>query len=175
MHSIELIVDDETDRQVRTQWVALDEAGLPSQARHAGASNRPHITLALTDTLTGDVIHRLAATTADLPIPITLGGLLLFGATRVVLARHVVASIALLDLQSRVFAALSDPVDPHHTFAPGQWTPHVTLARRLRPDQVGSALTQLNPLEPITGELTRARRWDIAAKQEQWLGQGESP
>jgi len=169
VHSVEVILDDDMDRKIRAEWAALAEAGLPSQARHTGASNRPHITLALSDTLTDDVARRLAAIMADLPIPVTLGGLLLFGTTRVVLARHVISSAALLDLQSRVSAALADPVDPHHTFAAGRWTPHVTLARRLRPDQVGSALTHLDPLPPLPGELVRARRWDMAAKTEQWL------
>ena len=157
MHSVEVILDDDSDRQVRAEWAALAAAGLPSQARHTGASNRPHITLALSDTLSEGVARRLAAAVADLPIPITLGGLLLFGTTRVVVARQVIASPALLDLQSRVRAALADPVDPHHTFGTGRWTPHVTLARRLLPDQIGTALTLLAPLPPITGVVIRAR------------------
>jgi 2'-5' RNA ligase len=169
VHSVELILDDDTDRAIRSEWAALSAAGLPSQSRHTGASNRPHITFALSDTLTEDVAHRLGRVSADLPIPVTLGGLLLFGTTRVVLARQVVVSTALLALQSRVCAALDDPVDPHETFGPGRWTPHVTLARRLRSDQVGSALTQLTPLAPITGQLVRARRWDIAEKREEYL------
>jgi 2'-5' RNA ligase len=169
VHSVEVILDDDTDRQIRAEWAVLAEAGLPSQARHTGASNRPHVTLALTETLTEQVADRLAVAVADLPIPVTLGGLLLFGTSRVVLARLVVPSAALLDLQSRVRAALDYPVDPHGTFGPGRWTPHVTLARRLRSDQLGIALTQLGVLAPISGELVRARRWDIAAKREQWL------
>jgi 2'-5' RNA ligase len=170
VYSVEMVLDDDTDRRVRAEWTRLAEAGLPSQARHTGASNRPHITLALSDTISDDVARRLAATVADLPIPVTLVGLLLFGTTRVVLARHVIASAALLDLQSRVSADLADPVDPHGTFAAGRWTPHVTLARRLRADQVGDALTRLDPLPPISGELVRARCWDIATKTEHWLG-----
>ena len=170
MHSVELILDDDTDRQVRAEWAALAAAGLPSQARHTGASNRPHITLALSDTLTEDVAHRLGAAcrpTSRFPSP--SAGCCSSARRGWCWPGRSIASAALLDLQSRVRAALDDPVDPHDTFGPGRWTPHVTLARRLRPDQIGTALTQLTPLAPITGELVRARRWDIAAKQEQWL------
>jgi hypothetical protein len=45
----------------------------------------------------------------------------------------------------------------------------VTLARRLTADQVGAALTVLGAAPTLTGQLVRARRWDITAKQETWL------
>ena len=175
MHSIELILDDDTDRRIRAEWAALADAGLPSQARHTGESNRPHITLALSQTLPEDVATRLASAVAELPIPVTIGGLLLFGTKRVVLARLAIPSAALLALQAGIVAALSDPVDPHDTFAPGRWTPHVTLARRLDLDQLGPALRQLGTIRPIHGRLIRARRWDMVDKQEHWLGQDVSP
>ena len=170
MHSVELVLDDETDQRIRQQWAALAEAGLPSQARHTGESNRPHITLALSQTLSAEVATRLASAVDDLPIPIVVGGLLLFGARRIVLARLAIPSAALLALQARVTTALSDPVDPHDTFGAGRWTPHVTLARRLDPDQLGAALRQLGAVTPIHGRLVRARRWDMAEKREHWLG-----
>ena len=169
MQSVELTFDEESDRQIRAQWAALAEAGLPSQARHTGASNRPHITLALTNTVIGDVPSRLAAALATLPLPITLGGLLVFGSRRFVLARQAVPSTGLLDAQLQVTAALDDGLDPHQTFGPGRWTPHVTLARRLTAGQVGAALTVLGAVAPISGDLVRARRWDIKDKQEHWL------
>ena len=85
---------------------AVAVAGLPSQARHTGASNRPHITLALTDTITDDVERRLADAASRLPIPVALGALLIFGARRFVLARLVVPSAGLLDLQAGVLRSL---------------------------------------------------------------------
>ena len=74
MHSVELTLDDDTDRRIRTEWATLADAGLPSQARHTGESNRPHITLALSETLSADVAARLATAVADLPIPVPVGG-----------------------------------------------------------------------------------------------------
>ena len=172
MHSIEVVLDDDTDRQVRAQWHELALAGLPSQARHTGESNRPHITLALAGAVSAQVDRRLLRVAAGLPVPVTLGGLLIFGGRRFVLARLVVPSVALLDLQRSVVQSLDEPVDPQHTFGPGGWTPHVTLARGLTADQVGSALTVLGAMPMLTGQLVLARRWDITAKQETWLGNG---
>jgi 2'-5' RNA ligase len=169
VHSVELIVDDDTDRRIRAEWAALADAGLPTQARHTGESNRPHITVALSQTMTRQAADRLAVVVAELPLPITIGGLLLFGTKRVVLARLAIPSPALLALQAGIAAALDDPVDPHDTFAPGRWTPHVTLGRRLDPDQLGPALRQLAAAASIHGRLVRARCWDMVAKQEYWL------
>jgi hypothetical protein len=170
MHSVEIVLDQDTDRQVRAQWQLLALAGLPSQARHADESNRPHITVALAETLSTEVERRLVDATLVLPIPVTLGGLIVFGARRFVLARLAVPSTALLGLQVGMVRSLDEPVDPHRNFAPGRWTPHVTLARRLSADQVGLALTVLGPVEPLSGQLVRLRRWDIQAKQAHWLG-----
>lgn len=45
VQTVELLPDAVTDSVVRTQWGALLAAGLPSQARHTGATNAPHVTL----------------------------------------------------------------------------------------------------------------------------------
>ncbi|MFK9307191.1 hypothetical protein ACJEJT_24100, partial [Escherichia coli] len=52
--SLELVLDEAADAEIRREWTLLDEAGLPSQAQHTGASNRPHITL-LVRTALGDL------------------------------------------------------------------------------------------------------------------------
>ncbi|MET0863287.1 MAG: 2'-5' RNA ligase family protein [Nakamurella sp.] len=170
MHSVELVLDDKTDQQIRAQWSELAAAGLPSQARHTGATNRPHITLALAGTLDATDVVQLTVAATALPMPVTIGGLLIFGAHRFVLARLVIPSAALLDLQGAITQALAEPVDPHHTFAAGRWTPHVTLARRLSADQLAEALTVLGEVSALDGMASRARRWDMTAKVESWIG-----
>jgi len=170
MQSIELVPDDVTAGRIRRQWAALERAGLPSQSRHTGASNRPHVTLALTDTMSADVESGLLDAVAGLPMPMTVGGLLLFGSSRYVLARSAVPSAELLLLQATVTASLRDGPDPHRTFGPGRWTPHITLAKRLTAQQVALALAALGDVPAISGEWVRARLWDITAKREQWLG-----
>lgn len=169
MHTLEVVVDDRTDRAIRDQWAALADAGLPSQARHRAASNRPHVSLALTAAI-GPAVERALQQVADmLPLPITVGGLLVFGSQKYVLARAVVPSAALLELQGTIGAALDEQTDPRGHFAPGRWTPHITLARRLTAAQVADALTVLGDVPAIDGELAAARRWDMTGKQETWV------
>ncbi len=169
MHSVELVPDDRTDAAIRDQWAALLNAGLPSQGRHRGASNRPHITIGLADTLLPSDLVRLAAASAALPLQVTVGGLLIFGGRRFVLARLAVPGLDLLRLQGDLQAAMAEPVDPHGQFSAGRWTPHITLARRLTAGEVGAALQVLGEVPPLVGSLTAARRWDMVAKREEWI------
>jgi len=180
MYSIELVLAGAADRAVRDDWAALQQAGLPSQARHTGASNRPHLTLALTASAPAPVRARLAAIADVLPLPTTVGSLIVFGRRRpseagrasrpaFILSRLVVPDRAVLTLQERVVAALDDPVDRHGTFGAGAWTPHVTLGRRMTADQVAAALTVLGAAD-VPGTFGRTRLWDMAEHQEHWLG-----
>ncbi|RYJ05522.1 MAG: hypothetical protein EON52_11120 [Actinomycetales bacterium] len=52
------------------------------------------------------------------------------------------------------------------TTAPGAWTPHVTLARRLDPAQLAAAFAALaeRPRE-LEGSIAVARRWDGDARR----------
>lgn len=173
MFSVELVPDGAADTAVRADWAALAEAGLPSQARHTGVSNRPHVTLALAATAPEPVRQRLSALAGELPLPVTAGSVLVFGRRQFVLARLAGPDAELLHFQRRVVAALDDPVDRHGDFAAGAWTPHLTLARRLRADQVAAALGVLGP--GGRGRLHRLRLWDMTERQEHWLGDGPVP
>lgn len=169
VHSVEVVLDERTDHAIRDQWAVLMDAGLPSQGRHRGASNRPHITVALADTLDADDLSRLMAAVSALPMAVTVGGLLLFGGRRFVLSRLAVPSSDLLGLQRDLAGALAAPADANGSFAAGRWTPHITLAKRLTADQVAEALTVLGDVPTLLGTIPGARRWDMVAKQEQWI------
>ena len=43
---------------------------------------------------------------------------------------------------------------------PGQWTAHVTLARRVVPAQLGRAMRIVGKPTEIVGSVTGLRRWD---------------
>lgn len=179
MYSVELVLDGPAETAVRADWAALLDAGLPSQGRHTGTSNRPHLTLALTATAPEPVLVRLAAIGAVLPLPVTVGAVLVFGhrpvrearrASRsaLVLSRLAVPDHALLTLQQEVVAALDEPVDRHGTFTAGAWTPHVTLGRRFTAAQVAAALAVVGA-GSTPGTIRRLRLWDMSAHREQWL------
>jgi 2'-5' RNA ligase len=172
VQSVELLLSDNLDAAVRAQWQALAAADLPSQARHTGASNRPHVTLAVTQTTWDhDTETRLAevAATFALPLPVLLGGVIVFGpAHRHVLALLMVPSAGLLALQAAIITSIGDvPQIPAHT-APGQWTPHVTLARGLKSDQLPTALRALSGTATgdQDGEAVTVRRWDGQTRRE---------
>lgn len=156
--SIELLLDPDSEETVRADWQRLADAGLSSLAAHTSPSNRPHLTLLVRPTL-ADL--GFADAVARLPIPMRLGAPVLFGAgDRRVLARQVVPTEELLTLHRDVHVAAGAGPDAAHT-VPGEWTPHVTLARRMRLETLPEALGVLGP--EIDGELAALRRWDAAS------------
>ncbi len=166
-HSVELLLDVDTDRTVRDRWDALTEVGIRSQAAHRGPSNRPHVTVGVAAAISDAVDAELTAIAATmLPLPCRIGAPVLFGHDPFVLARLVVASAELLELQARVHRICL----PHMTSGPfphacpGSWTPHVTLARRLRAAQLERALPLAG--DDLDATFVRLRRWDGDTKTE---------
>lgn len=165
VQSVELTLDAVSDAEVRREWQALVDAGLPSQALHRGASNRPHVTLAalpvLDDAACGAALAD--ACRGALPLPLRLGAVVLFGRDPYVLVRSVIATRPLLALHEVVAAAVGTP--PGTNLSPGLWTPHVTLARRMPGADLPAALAVL-PVRELDVVAVGVRRWDGDAKRE---------
>ncbi|WP_042939352.1 2'-5' RNA ligase family protein [Rhodococcus sp. AW25M09] len=167
VQSAELLLDAGLDAAVRREWAALSDAELPSQNRHRGESNRPHITMAVASWMP-DAVDDGAAVRFD-PFQVRLGGLVVFGGRTITLARLVVPSNDLLDLHARMFEAVGERSLDH--LQPGRWTPHVTLARRLTPEEAGDAVRLLSRnIEDLLGSAVALRRWDGEAKREWRIG-----
>jgi len=178
--TVELLLDEATERAVRAEWQALAAAGLSSLAAHTAPSNRPHVTLLVRPELGPFAVTERAA------FPVVLGAPLLFGSgDRRVLARSVLPSRELLELHAAVHAAAGPGAprvgsgndapragsggdapragsggDAPHT-APGEWMPHVTLARRLKVADLERALPLLGG--ELHGRALSLRRWDAAS------------
>ena len=168
--SVELLLDDAADRDIRAQWNLLGDAGLPTSRRvQPSPSHAPHVTLWAGDLVDPADDQALPGLFADLDLELVVGNLLLFGPRRsgYVLVRQTVASAALLDLQQRVVRTLCTRAYPG--FEDGRWTPHVTLARRVGLDQVGPSLAVLAGSPPeLLARVRQARRWDSDRRQT-WL------
>lgn len=150
MRSIELVFDAQTEARIRDDWARLAAAGMSSLAAHTASSNRPHLTLAAGAEL------QPPTRPVPLPGPVAFGGLVLFPhADRVVLAWSVVHTPELDALHRAVHTQAKDALP---TSLPGAWTPHVTLARRLRLPQLGEAVALLG--EPFAGRAAGIRFWD---------------
>lgn len=190
--SIELLFDSETECAVRADWERLAAAGHSSLAAHRAPSNRPHLTLLARPA--GRHAPRataFAGAAALLPVTILLAEPIVFAhGDRGVLARRVVPTPELRMLQATVHSAAEarireeigtreggfpairpperrNPPESFHT-SPGEWMPHVTLARRLRLSALDDALALLaDPGEegpPLAGVGEGLRHWDGSAR-----------
>ena len=164
--SVELMLDDAADTEIRAQWDRLGDAGLPTARRtEPSPSHAPHLTLWAGDLVDEADEQVLPELFADLDLELVIGGLLLFGPRRggYVLVRQVVASKALLDLQQRMVRICRTRAYPG--FEVGRWSPHITLARRVGVDRVGPSLAALAGSTPeLVAQVRRARRWDSDRK-----------
>jgi hypothetical protein len=164
LSSIDLTFDDATEAAVRGEWDALERAGFSSLAAHRADSNRPHVTLVVGTPL--ELLGRPPSTV--LPLPVTIGAPVLFGSgDRRVLARLVTPTSALLDLQAAVHASVRQEGLVEHSH-PGRWVAHVTLARRIRLDDLAAALALLG--DDIEAEATGIRLWNAAERTAAPLG-----
>lgn len=169
VQSVELLADGATDDWIWTQWRALEAAGLPSQVRHGSLTNWPHVTLAVADEIPPAVDRGLAAEVATaLPLPMRVGGVIWFPGRRHVVARAVIASAELLDLHAAVSHLLEGLEGRGARMAPRAWTPHITLARGVRTEQLPDVMAALAGVEGVAeereGTFAVCRRWDSDAK-----------
>lgn len=170
VQSVELLLDEQLEGAVRAQWEQLAAAGLRSLGTAGGGTqHRPHITVGVAAEIYPRVEKQLPRLVAEaLPLRIRLGGLVVFGAGSLVLARLVTVSTPLLAVHRSVDHLLGQcPGTPSH-MGDGAWTPHVTLARRMTAPDVGRAIELLANRRDTTGEAVAARRWDGVEKRE-WL------
>ncbi|KGI68157.1 2'-5' RNA ligase family protein [Mycolicibacterium rufum] len=171
-HSVEVLFDAATEAAIRGLWDALAAAGVPSQAGHTAPSNRPHVTLTVAEQLDDAVDAALHPMLEHLPLPCVIGAPMLFGGRRTVtLVRLVVPSSELLALHADVHRVCVPhmPKGPLPHADPGRWTPHVTLARRVGPDQLPVAMAVPDVGRDLEGLVTGLRHWDGNAKVEHWI------
>lgn len=168
VHSIELVFDPDTEAAIRQTWKALAAAGIPSQA----PASRPHVTLAVAEAIAADVDALLAPLCTRLPLPCLIGAPVLFGRGSVVFARLVVPIGELLDLHAQVHRLCAPHLRPAPmpNSLPGQWTGHVTMARRVGGAQLGRALRIAGRPTQIECSFVGLRRWDGNKKVEHPIG-----
>ena len=162
-HSIELLLDPDSEVAIRADWRALDDAGLPSQVRVKSPTNRPHVTLLAAERISPEVDDVLRGIADRLPVACVVGAPLVFGGPRHTLARLIVPSADLIALHDEVFR-LSVPYlsgEPFPHCRPGHWTAHATLGRRLTAEEVGAAMAVINAIgNDFPGAAVGLRRWD---------------
>jgi hypothetical protein len=158
VRSIELLFDPDTEAAVRHIWDDLAAAELPSKT----PAGRPHVTLIAAEHVDAAVDELLPAVARQLPLRCAIGAPVLFGQAHVVFTRLVVPSSELLNLHAEVHRLCGPHLTPgpmDHSL-PGQWTAHVTLARRVGGPALEHALRIASQPAQIDGSFAGLRRWD---------------
>ncbi|MGV9801166.1 2'-5' RNA ligase family protein [Mycobacterium sp. NPDC003449] len=168
VHSVELVFDPDTEAAVRRIWDELRDAGIPSQAPAA----RPHATLTVGQHIDPEAESALAPMLDRFPMPCRLGATLIFGRSAGVLARLLVPTRDLLAVHAEVYRICVPLVTPAPlpNAQPGQWTPHVTLARHLAAARLATALRIAGRPPEIAGTVIGLRRWDGDKRAEHPIG-----
>lgn len=168
VHSIELVFDDGTEAVIRRIWNDLAAAGIPSQA----PASRPHATMAVAERIDPEVDALLAPVVQQLPGDCKIGAPVLFGRAKVVLARLLVPTTQLLTAHGEVHRLCRPHMvpGPMANSTPGNWTAHITMARRVGGAQLGRALRIVGRPTEITGSIRGLRRWDGNNKAEYLIG-----
>ena len=162
--SLELLLDPDLEARIRAEWQALAAAGFSSLAAHTSPSNRPHITCVVRPSIPPFSRAELNAA-VSLPLDLEIGEPIFFGeGDRRVLARSVVPTAQLIDFHTALHTLVGDGVvDAPHT-RPGQWVPHISLARRIRTADIPQALQLIDDAHAsppsVVATATHLRRWD---------------
>lgn len=164
VHSIEVLFDRDTEAAIRRIWADLATADIPSQA----PASRPHVTLAVAERIAPDVDALLRPVAQQLPLRCAVGASLLFGRSNAVLARLIVPTAELLAVHAEVHRICGPYLlpGPMRNSLPGQWTAHVTLARRVGGAQLGRAVRIAGRPSELRGSFAGLRRWDGSKRVE---------
>ena len=166
-----LTFDAETDVAVRGLWQAQADAGLAGLM--PGSGYPPHMTLLLAEDGDIDGMRAALALLAREMPPLLVSFLAIgvFPAEYGVVFLAPVANRELLDAHAAIWAA----VHPHLAnlydhYRPGVWVPHVTLAYRLPPEQIGPAASFLaHSAWPRAGQVTSILFGDFQVGSESHL------
>ncbi|MGV0769762.1 2'-5' RNA ligase family protein [Mycobacterium syngnathidarum] len=168
VHSVELVFDADTEAVVRGIWDELRDKDIPSQA----PASRPHATLTVAQRIDAEADTVLADLVDRFPLPCRLGATLIFGRSAGVLARLLVPTDELLGVQAdayRLCLPFMEPAPMPHA-EPENWTPHVTLARRVAPARLTTAVRIAGRPAEIVGQVTGLRHWDGDKRVEHPIG-----
>jgi 2'-5' RNA ligase len=155
--------DGEADAAVRRLWQRLADAGLPSLATRTHRRHRPHVSLAVAESLADVDPGSLRSVLMSGRPTLSLYTLSTFPAATGVLFLGVQVTAELLAFHADVHAALGgQPIRQWAYYLPGNWIPHCALAEGLDRSEAGRALELLADYRPITAEVTSAGIKDTA-------------
>lgn len=149
--AVELLFDERLENRVRGLWRRLAALGISTPDQWPGPKRRPHISLAVCDSLEpshGEELARAAAPVAGVPIRMEAAGWFSGGVFYLAPAW----STELTSTQAALWERVSSwSVGPWPEYEPGRWVAHCTLATRLDPALLSPALTAVTEYSPLVG------------------------
>ncbi len=155
--------DGQADAAVRQLWQRLADAGLPSLATRTHRRHRPHVSLAVAESLTDADPAPLRSMLMSRRPALSLYTLSTFPEATGVLFLGVLVTAELLAFHADMHAALDgQPIRHWAYYLPGNWIPQCALAEGLDRPETGRAFELLADYRPITAEVTSAGIKDTA-------------
>ncbi|BBH65087.1 2'-5' RNA ligase [Actinoplanes sp. OR16] len=159
--ALELYLDVDATRRIRTLWRALEDDGIPSlgslHARH-----RPHVSLAAAHRIDPQAV---AAALAGIPVGQDLSLRMDFVGQFVgrVLWLGVTVTDPLLAHHRVVHSRLSERgIDVWEQYRPGRWVPHCTVSLRVPNPVMGQAVRRCLEMLPLSATVVGAAVADHA-------------
>lgn len=151
-----LLFDGPTDRALRRLWQRLEDDGVPTLATHTHGRHVPHLSLAVLRSWDLDAVRAAVEALPDAgPTTVRFDAIAAFRRGRMSLVPALPSGLALR--QERLVAALGASEQAlHKHYVPGVWTPHVTVATRVRLEQAPLVLAAAYEILPLAGTLPRA-------------------
>jgi len=176
-YAIELFLDPRTDRTIHDLWKEIAVAGVSSYMLDTDST--PHLTLSVCDSLDPiafrPALEELASQMA--PFRLVFSSLGVFKAADSVVFLAPVVTAPLLSLHAAMHEVLERfTATPWAHYLPERWVPHCTLAMKLLPMQVGSALQYCKLDLPIFGraqEIALVEFFPVRTVYRMALGPGE--
>lgn len=172
--ALELYLDIDATRRVRTLWRALEDDGIPSMASLLQEKHRPHVSLVAARRLDPAVV---AEALHDVPVGVGLALDLDFVGQFLgrVLWLGVVPTEPLLRLHREVHRRLAAArVELWDQYAPGRWVPHCTISMRVPNPLMAAAIRRCLEMLPLRATITGAAIADHANDIHQPLGGAEA-
>jgi 2'-5' RNA ligase len=160
--AVELFLDVDATRRVRTLWRALEAEGVPTLASLLNDRHRPHISLAAARTLSPSaVVSALADMVVARPIPLRLDFVGQFVGR--VLWLGVTPSAELLDHHREVHSRLAAAgVETWDLYRPGRWVPHCTVSMRVPNPLMAVSVRRCLEMLPVEAVVSGASVTDHA-------------
>ena len=160
--AVELSFDRPAERRIRVLWDALEAAGIPSMRGLLDGRHRPHLSLAVAETLDPAAV-RAALEGFDIAPPLALS----FQFTGVFVGRVLwlgpAPSVGLLGHQAQLWRRLSTAgVTVSPLYAPGTWVPHCTVSMRVPRPVLTEAIRMFLETLPIDATVVSAAVADHA-------------